>query len=333
MEKIDNFTNNCTLIAVREVTRLSDEEILTAFRKVGYVDNKGMRNSQWTKAAQMLGCKLSKVDNRYDKVGQSWRERMTLAMFCREYPYGTYFVSVSGHALVIRDGKIIDHNYGMTWSPSRKVVFAHRVVNAPEVNVELTEFLEIPYPGAKKNWTKSGMRFWCAASFIRDRGDVTLEDILRETPYTMADFKHDLKERSDQIQGEEIMTRINCIPVKELHDKHLVAEYRELPRVFTLAMQAYFRKNHNPADYPEYVLGAGHVKFFYDKLGYCRIRFMELAKEMRRRGFSPDPDLVSKVYDNTGTFPDEVMNNWTPTEAAEQLNRQRINERLKEMKS
>ena len=34
------------------------------------------------------------------------------------------------------------------------------------------------------------------------------------------------------------MTRINCVPVEELHQKHLVAEYRELPRVFRLAEAA-----------------------------------------------------------------------------------------------
>lgn len=31
------------------------------------------------------------------------------------------------------------------------------------------------------------------------------------------------------------MTRINCVPVRELGGKHLVAEYRELPRVYALA--------------------------------------------------------------------------------------------------
>lgn len=34
------------------------------------------------------------------------------------------------------------------------------------------------------------------------------------------------------------MTRINCVPVEELSGPHLVAEYRELPRVFALAEKA-----------------------------------------------------------------------------------------------
>lgn len=35
------------------------------------------------------------------------------------------------------------------------------------------------------------------------------------------------------------MTRINVVPVEELTTKHLVAEYRENPRVFALAHKAY----------------------------------------------------------------------------------------------
>ncbi len=38
------------------------------------------------------------------------------------------------------------------------------------------------------------------------------------------------------------MTRINCVPVEELSGPHLVAEYRELPRVFALAQRAATRK-------------------------------------------------------------------------------------------
>ncbi|ENT03393.1 hypothetical protein C038_02848 [Brucella sp. 63/311] len=34
------------------------------------------------------------------------------------------------------------------------------------------------------------------------------------------------------------MTRINCIPPAELTGPHLVAEYRELPRVFALVRAA-----------------------------------------------------------------------------------------------
>ena len=73
------------------------------------------------------------------------------------------------------------------------------------------------------------------------------------------------------------MTRINLVPPSELHDKHLLAEYRELPRVFKLARPC--------DDIPEkYCLGTGHVKFFYNKLEFLYKRQCQLCEEMKRQG-------------------------------------------------
>lgn len=119
------------------------------------------------------------------------------------------------------------------------------------------------------------------------------------------------------------MTRINCVPPAELHDKHLLAEYRELPRVFKLAYSAYMR-GEDPATYPqEYLLGKGHVKFFYPRLWYLRKRFRLLCREMRARGFKPnysDPVAVPPM-------PRSWQQDWEPTAEALALNRQRIKER------
>lgn len=50
------------------------------------------------------------------------------------------------------------------------------------------------------------------------------------------------------------MTRINVVPVFELSDQHLMAEYRELPRVI--------KQKINTTDAPRlYKLGLGHVKW------------------------------------------------------------------------
>jgi len=114
------------------------------------------------------------------------------------------------------------------------------------------------------------------------------------------------------------MTRINVVPVQELCDEHLLAEYRELPRVFRLARPC-------PDAPKEYVLGAGHVKFFYDKLDYLTDRFQLLVCEGRRRGFvlnyeypvSPFIDINPMLY-----------NSYTPTPEALALNRARIAERI-----
>lgn len=118
------------------------------------------------------------------------------------------------------------------------------------------------------------------------------------------------------------MTRINCIPVTELTDKHLVAEYRELPRVFKLARMP--RKNEQ---IPElYTLGTGHVKFFYDKLDYCYKRQHQLYDEMKRRGFKPTfpPERLLLEHHNKV----KLWGPWEPTPEAMEINRQRIKERL-----
>lgn len=118
------------------------------------------------------------------------------------------------------------------------------------------------------------------------------------------------------------MTRINCVPVKELSVRHLVAEYRELPRVYALAIAAHKRGENPTAHGKDYVLGKGHVKFFYSRLGYVTKRHRQLIREMQRRGYNPTythvllPDL-----------PPAWCRNWRPTCTALDINRQRIKER------
>ncbi|MCK9510610.1 MAG: pyrimidine dimer DNA glycosylase/endonuclease V [Pigmentiphaga sp.] len=119
------------------------------------------------------------------------------------------------------------------------------------------------------------------------------------------------------------MTRINCVPVQELSGPHLVAEYRELPRVFALAQKAASRGD--VVSLAAYTLGQGHLRFFYTRLGYLAKRHAELIAEMRRRGYQPRFDGVRR--DQYPEIPDALWNDWLPTEAALALNRQRIRER------
>lgn len=117
------------------------------------------------------------------------------------------------------------------------------------------------------------------------------------------------------------MTRINCIPVQELTDRHLLAEYRELPRVFALARPC-------PEAPSCYTLGTGHIKFFYDKLLYLQRRQVALVAEMRRRGMSPSFDPEALGAQRRCGDQAALWNDWTPTPEAIQINRARIQERL-----
>jgi hypothetical protein len=79
------------------------------------------------------------------------------------------------------------------------------------------------------------------------------------------------------------MTRINVgIKPKELPDKLLLAEHREITRIPNTiasgkAVLGEFSDN--------FKLGTGHVKFFYDKILYLFKRYSALYQECVHRGF------------------------------------------------
>lgn len=119
------------------------------------------------------------------------------------------------------------------------------------------------------------------------------------------------------------MTRINCVPVQELSDAHLGAEYRELPRIFRLVRLAIARGEvPNLDDVPAYTLGKGHCRFFYPRLNYLVIRYAHIVAECERRG-----RLVSHPKLPTAGIPGAWFGNWQPTPQAMATNRARIAER------
>lgn len=122
------------------------------------------------------------------------------------------------------------------------------------------------------------------------------------------------------------MTRINVVSVKELSRLHLVAEYREisrLPKNLRISLQRKgkpFKLTEIPS---QYTLGTGHVKFFYDKMLFLQNRFKALVDEMLARGYNPT------FRDETIFIPEnkEFYNDYTPTNEAIEINKQRIKER------
>ena len=123
------------------------------------------------------------------------------------------------------------------------------------------------------------------------------------------------------------MTRINCVPPAELATPHLVAEYRELPRVFGLVRAAIARgeRPDDPRNPTGYRLGAGHVRFFYRRLGYLARRQGLLVREMQARGHVPRFTDPSGLLDG---IPEGWREDWTPLPEALALNRARLAERL-----
>lgn len=119
------------------------------------------------------------------------------------------------------------------------------------------------------------------------------------------------------------MTRINVVPVTELSQKHLIAEYREIVRVFALARKSQFEmhKKQQPACY---TLGTGHVLFFYDKLKFISNRYDELCQEMIFRGYQCNRIAKEDLHKDIESF---MFHDYVPTQEALSINRQRIKER------
>jgi len=122
------------------------------------------------------------------------------------------------------------------------------------------------------------------------------------------------------------MTRINIIPVKELTNKHLLAEWREMPRVVKNLNKSLNRSNPFSKDeMPKtYTLGFGHIKFFYDKFLFLHKRHMELTKELLQRGYNLSY-TDSNIFATVGK---EWYNDYIPTEEEMAVNRQRSQDRL-----
>ena len=124
------------------------------------------------------------------------------------------------------------------------------------------------------------------------------------------------------------MTRINCVPPKELNDRMLVSEYHELPRVFQLVKRAIRRGEDAETcrkNFPRYTLGQGHVRFFFGRLKYLAERKILIIEEMLARKMRPNYSTFSEEIEG---IPKEWFGEWVPTGEAIALNRQQLKERL-----
>lgn len=118
------------------------------------------------------------------------------------------------------------------------------------------------------------------------------------------------------------MTRINTVPVTELTDQHLMAEYRELPMVPASARRSN-PANHKPTDV--YTLNKGHVSFFYNKKKFLLNRWLELIAELYDRGYKIDPSARIVKWPDLDKF---KQVDWQPDDHALAINRQRLQERI-----
>lgn len=124
------------------------------------------------------------------------------------------------------------------------------------------------------------------------------------------------------------MTRINSnIDPKLLKRAHLIAELREItmvPAALKRSLRTIDPTKVKSSIPKQFTLNAGHVKFFYDKLGFLKSRFNRLADEMERRGYSPDRSRAKAFAGFDGMW----YGNWQSSPGDDDLIIERINFRI-----
>lgn len=122
------------------------------------------------------------------------------------------------------------------------------------------------------------------------------------------------------------MTRISVgVRAIELCDAHLIKERIELLRIPNAIKSGKAVVKDIPRTF---TLGTGHVKFFYDKLGYLKERYLELTAECMERDFN-----ITDFSDSFKDLPKELFNNYEERTIDRQIVVQRVNERLMGMKN
>ena len=123
------------------------------------------------------------------------------------------------------------------------------------------------------------------------------------------------------------MTRINILPVEELTDQHLMAEYREIFMIGPALQKSLSSPSWDKKRIPKTLtLGTGHVMFFYDKGLYLYKRYQQIQTELNKRNYNLDATRVFKVIQ----FPTDYYNDWKPTDRDRAIIRERIEERIKQ---
>ena len=84
------------------------------------------------KVFDVYGLKKEEVKNKYKLKGEEiWRQK-TLKSFIQSHPKGTFMVLVARHALVVKDGELLDWENNK-FEPTRKVMGAYKITEKSSV--------------------------------------------------------------------------------------------------------------------------------------------------------------------------------------------------------
>lgn len=128
------------------------------------------------------------------------------------------------------------------------------------------------------------------------------------------------------------MTRINLVPVEDLADQHLFAEWREIKMIPVKLRKLHSTKpTHVIADSipAKYTMSTGHVRFFYNKMLFLYQRYIKLSDELRTRDYSIAEHDPTELF-LAGIVPEMQDPMWEPSKEEIAISVERISTRLNE---
>ena len=126
------------------------------------------------------------------------------------------------------------------------------------------------------------------------------------------------------------MTRINLIDVSIMTDQHLLAEYRELPRIVNDWKKRYSDIKFYKAIPNKFCLGQGHIKFFWNKIQFLIQRYGLIVGELLKRNFAvKQTSIVDNEISHLLSI-DANQITWNPTDEDIAISQQRITEKIKQ---
>ena len=126
------------------------------------------------------------------------------------------------------------------------------------------------------------------------------------------------------------MTRVNAdLEPLRLTDQHLLAEYKEMADVYghlRKSLKAFSLNDLQKKISNHFVLGNGHITFFYNKLSFLRKRYKKLKDELNRRGYHLDSN---RVITKRGEFPKKLYGDWKASETDRRVICERVVDRIR----
>lgn len=118
-----NETNDCTVVSLAYALRITYDAAHLIMGKAGREHRKG--------ASMFMAARLIEPGRLVEVKGLP-NPAITLNEFCKTHSIGRYWVGVTGHALVVENGRVCDHSD----KGRRRVGKAWRVYDKPQMRIE-----------------------------------------------------------------------------------------------------------------------------------------------------------------------------------------------------